>query len=206
MPDKYRNFHELHKVVPSRYYMITTEDRDSPIVIAAPHGGGIEPGTSEITKAIASEDLSYYLFEGVKGSGNCDLHITSTNFDEPQCLELLKKAEIVITVHGEDDSKKKVVYLGGLNKTIRNNIRNVLKRRRFSVKEHEDMQGLDTRNICNIGHFGAGVQLELTKGLRCTFFESLTREGRKIHTDRFREFCDGIREALDYSTEKEIVK
>lgn len=128
------------------------------------------------------------------------------NFDEPQCLELLEKAEIVITVHGED-SKDEVVYLGGLDQAIRNYIWHALELRGFLVKEHDkrNMQGLDMNNICNIGRSGAGVQLELTKGLRCTFFKSLTRGGRKNPTERFGEFCAGVREALD-SAEKEIVK
>jgi poly-gamma-glutamate hydrolase-like protein len=65
--DKYRNFAAL----------------------VAPHGGGIEPGTSELADAIAASDLSFYTFEGLKPSGNTDLHITSTRFDEPMCLTLL---------------------------------------------------------------------------------------------------------------------
>lgn len=197
MPDKYKNFDALRQAVLSCHYKITSEDKSSPIVIAAPHGGEIESGTSEIARAIASGDLSYYLFEGVQKSNNCDLHITSTNFNEPQCLELLKKAETVITVHGEK-SNNEIVYLGGLDQDRQNNIRNALKRRGFLVKKHIDinMQGTCPKNICNFGRSCEGVQLELTKGLRRTFFKSLNCEGRKTRTERFREFCDGIREGL----------
>ena len=53
--------------------------------IVSPHGGGIEPGTSEIADGIAVLDFSYYAFEGLKSQGNSDLHITSTRFDEPMC-------------------------------------------------------------------------------------------------------------------------
>jgi phage replication-related protein YjqB (UPF0714/DUF867 family) len=53
------------------------------VAVIAPHGGGIEPGTSELATAIAGDDFSLYLFEGLKSAGNGELHITSTNFDEP---------------------------------------------------------------------------------------------------------------------------
>lgn len=44
---------------------------------SAPHGGGIEPGTSEIADAIGGERGSFYTFGGLKSSGTADLHITS---------------------------------------------------------------------------------------------------------------------------------
>jgi phage replication-related protein YjqB (UPF0714/DUF867 family) len=71
----------------------------------APHGGGIEPGTSELADAIAGSDLSFYTFEGLKSSGNTDLHITSTRFDEPMCLTLLASSSVVVTLHGEHSTK-----------------------------------------------------------------------------------------------------
>ena len=39
-------------------------------VVVAPHGGGIEPGTSEVARMIAQDDLSLATFEGRKSSGN----------------------------------------------------------------------------------------------------------------------------------------
>ncbi|WP_261338761.1 poly-gamma-glutamate hydrolase family protein [Rhizobium leguminosarum] len=36
-----------------------------PVAIVAPHRGHIEPHTSEIAAAIAGEDFSLYLFEGL---------------------------------------------------------------------------------------------------------------------------------------------
>jgi phage replication-related protein YjqB (UPF0714/DUF867 family) len=45
------------------------------LAILAPHGGGIEPGTSELAEAVAGEGLSFYAFEGLKRSGNAVLHV-----------------------------------------------------------------------------------------------------------------------------------
>jgi len=196
VPDKYRTFAELHAAEPESY-AIDSRDRATEIVVVAPHGGGIELGTSEIALAIAGDDLSYYVFEGRKDDENGVLHITSTNFDEPRGLALLRSAHCAIAIHGEG-SEKEVVYLGGRNDSLKSAIGDSLAGKGYVVREHADagLQGLDKRNICNIGRAGAGVQLELSKGLRQLFFATLTRAGRKETTDRFDEFCGLVREAI----------
>ena len=69
--------------------------------VVAPHGGGIEPGTSELASAIAARDHSLYAFEGLKRADNLDLHVTSTRFDEPQCLALIASSvTLPLTEHG----------------------------------------------------------------------------------------------------------
>lgn len=198
MADEYKNFTALARAEGGNgTFSITCTDRHSSVVIAAPHGGGIEPGTSEIAKAIAARDLSYYLFEGVKPDDNLELHITSSNFDEPSCLELLKSAATVLTVHGED-SKHEVVYLGGLDKAAQVRIRQSLEEQSFRACDHTDpnLQGTHRINICNIGRSGAGVQIELSLGMRRSFFDSLRRSGRQKPTPRLQQFAAAIRRAL----------
>jgi phage replication-related protein YjqB (UPF0714/DUF867 family) len=81
-------------------------------VVIAPHGGGIEPGTSEIATRIAADDLAVALFEDLKPKANIDLHMASIHFDEPSCLALVQKARNVIAVSGEA-SNGQAVYLDG---------------------------------------------------------------------------------------------
>ena len=84
MPDTYCNFDEL--VAHQRRnvdYRIHASIRPSPVAIIAPHGGGIEPGTSELAQAIAGDNFSYYCFESVRLAENKQLHIASHRFDEP---------------------------------------------------------------------------------------------------------------------------
>lgn len=60
------------------------------------------------------------------------------------------------------------------------------------------LQGLDPQNnICNRGAVGAGVQLELSRAVRETLFESLTREGRKHPRPRFKAFVDAVARSLE---------
>lgn len=196
MTDTYANFKDLSLAEPGAY-SISARNPGSSICIAAPHGGGIEAGTSEIAKAIAADALAYYVFEGLKSSGNSTLHITSTNFDEPQGISLMRASSIVLTVHGEE-SDGETVYIGGLHAAAISALRDKLQQSGYSVQEHADpmLQGTDPRNICNIGQAGAGVQIELPRGLRKTFFTSLTLDGRKNPTARFFEFCGIVRQAM----------
>jgi len=195
MRDTYRNFAELRAAEPAEAFSTSVCDRASQVAVAAPHGGGIEPGTSEIAVAIAGADFSYYLFEGHKRQGNATLHITSANFDEPGGLALLRRAACVLTVHGEA-SETEAVYVGGLSDSLKNALRAALEGCGYRVRENADLQGVDGRNICNAGLTGAGVQLELSAGLRRSFFASLSREGRARPTARLAEFGGIVRETV----------
>ncbi len=117
MADKYRNFAELSRNETSGVdYSILIRQAKPAFAIVAPHGGGIEPGTSELADAIAANEFSFYSFEGLKSSGNTDLHITSTRFDEPMCLTVIRHTDLVVTLHGENSvADGEGVFLGGLN-------------------------------------------------------------------------------------------
>jgi phage replication-related protein YjqB (UPF0714/DUF867 family) len=197
MRDKYRNFAALAMAEPEGSFSISVRDTGTAVAIAAPHGGEIELGTSEIVRAVAADDLSYYVFEGTKARGNGDLHITSSNFDEPQCLCLLRAAYTVLTVHGED-SEHEVVYLGGRDCCALACLRRTLPSYGFTAREHSNpkLQGLHPNNICNIGRSGAGVQLELSRGLRRSFFVSLIGAGRVQRTHSLTRFTEAVRQAL----------
>jgi phage replication-related protein YjqB (UPF0714/DUF867 family) len=200
MADKYPNFATLarHERSGIDYRVLVRRERPA-FAIIAPHGGGIEPGTSEIADAIARERFSFSAFEGLKSSGNADLHITSTRFDEPMCLTVLDHSAVVLTLHGEhSDEDGEGVFVGGLDTDLGALIGTALTGKGFDVREHEDpnLQGLEKKNLCNRGTSGAGVQLELSRAVRKTLFDSLTREGRKHPTPRFGVFVRAVRKVL----------
>src|SRR5262245_27911874 len=116
MADKYRNFAALAAAERSGIdYDILARRAQTAFVIVAPHGGGIEAGTSELADAVAGATHSFYAFEGLKPSGNQDLHITSTRFDEPMCLSLIAASDVVVTLHGEHSEEDgEGVFMGGL--------------------------------------------------------------------------------------------
>ncbi|MBA3767082.1 MAG: poly-gamma-glutamate hydrolase family protein [Acidobacteria bacterium] len=196
--DTYRNFAELSKSErETRDYRRVIERRNSKITIIAPHGGGIEPGTSEIAKALAGGEFSLYCLEGLKVRGNYEaLHITGTNFDDPACVQLVNGSNIVLAIHG-CDSANKAVYVGGLNGNLKAQFIEVLRDAGFHAEEDvSSHSGSSSQNICNRGVSDGGVQLEISEGLRRTMFSGLNRRERQITTPIFDEFVAVIRAML----------
>ena len=169
-PDKYKSFEQMRLEEKEGIdYTIETSDRHTSVAIFAPHAGHIEPGTSEISKAIAREEFSIYCFEGLKpGRLHSDLHITSTNFDEPRALTLARKAEIVVTIHGRrDDGDSATIWLGGLENKLKEEVAAKLTATGFkAIASGHRLEGREPNNICNQGTRGAGVQFELPRTLR----------------------------------------
>jgi phage replication-related protein YjqB (UPF0714/DUF867 family) len=156
-----KNHEELNKD-----YKISISDVGSGITIIAPHGGKIEPGTSDIARKIATQRFNYYSFEGIKKENNGCLHITSHNFDEPMAVKIISDSHTVVAIHACTGNER-LVYLGGLDKILKEAIANELVSRGIIVpKGHGRFKGLNPDNICNRGANKKGVQLEITRGLR----------------------------------------
>jgi phage replication-related protein YjqB (UPF0714/DUF867 family) len=194
--DVYANFAQLEEAEREGVdFCITATRREKAVIaVVAPHGGEIEPGTSEAARAIAADDLSLALFEGRKSAGNARLHITSTRFDEPRCLALVRASDRILTVHGEG-SAAPVVFLGGRDRALGRRIRSALEKHGYRVEIHANpaLQGLAAENICNRGRRGAGVQFELSLGLRRMLFESLNAEGLKKPAAELARFAAAVR-------------
>ena len=200
MPDIFSNFKELsEKEIAGDAYSILLKQAKPAFAIVAPHGGGIEQGTSEIAYAIAGDDFSLYTFDALKMSGNSELHITSTHFDEPMCLTLIGRSKIVVTIHGEEsEGEGEGVFIGGLNHDLGASLGAALTAKGFNIRTHSDpkLQGIEPQNICNRGTSTAGVQFELSKTVRLSMFSSLTREGRKQTKPKFSDFVTTVRSVL----------
>jgi phage replication-related protein YjqB (UPF0714/DUF867 family) len=170
MDDMYGSFTTLAAAeTQGVHYRIVLADRGTSVVVLAPHGGSIEPGSSQIAEAIALEDYSLYCFEGLcPGRPHGDLHITSSRFDEPTALKLVTAAKTVIAVHGRvDRSDPKTVWMGGRDDVLRDAIASSLNASGFpAIINGHPLLGRDGANICNRGTSRAGVQLEIPRTLR----------------------------------------
>lgn len=165
--DRYASFAELCAAEPAAHFEIDCEKRiDSQVIVIAPHGGKIEVHTSEIARAIAGADFSYYSFSGMKHHDNRNLHITSHCFDEPSGVALVAKHRWVVAIHGCKGEMPQVL-LGGRDACLKRDIADRLAARGIQAEtgDHE-YQGLARDNICNRGAGGTGVQIELTMPFR----------------------------------------
>lgn len=188
--DKYRTYAELSEnEVENRDYRIRVSAvAGSGVVILAPHGGKIEFLTSELARSIAGADHNSYAFEGMKADGNGGLHITSSNFDEPEALALVTACAVVITVHGLSGEANEI-QIGGRDAALRTRIDSNLRKAGFDSRVETSGQfgGTDGSNICNRGTSGAGAQIEITAGLR-----RILREDGELYA----AFVNAVRNAV----------
>jgi phage replication-related protein YjqB (UPF0714/DUF867 family) len=180
------------------------------VLLAAPHGGGIEPGTSEILRAVANMGgWAWYEFAGFLRGGNKDaLHISSTLFDEPTLERLLPQTAFVVAFHGASTSEDPVVYIGGRWKLGKETLIEAINAagkdheiRAVDAMAHPDsehLQGLDPNNVTNRGRFGEGIQLEFSRGARNRLFPpNASREARGKRSKLLRPLARSIQFGIE---------
>ncbi|MER7274981.1 poly-gamma-glutamate hydrolase family protein [Dactylosporangium sp. NPDC000244] len=185
--------------------------------IVAPHGGGIEPGTSELCLAIAGYHpatmaatggalYDFWMFEGLRASNNGVLHVTSTHCDDPYARAICGGATRAVSLHGCTPSQAgfpdgtQAVLVGGGDAALRTALRNQLVAAGITAVDAGgvgELDGNDPANIINRTLSGAGAQLELTTPLRTAMFGTNTRAGRRnTTTTTFWTFAGAVRAAL----------
>ncbi|WP_406110188.1 poly-gamma-glutamate hydrolase family protein [Kitasatospora purpeofusca] len=189
--------------------------------VIAPHGGGIEGGTSELCLAIAGyhpADLAptpaagpvhdFWMFEGLRSSGNSALHVTSTHCDDTVARAMCAGSLNVLSLHGCTaaqaglEAGAAAVLVGGLNPAFRQYLMEEFAAagiRAVTASGEEEIAGISPENICNRSLLGMGAQLETTTELRAAMFAP----GRNTRTERaantlplFWAFTNAVRTAV----------
>ncbi|CAM5486959.1 hypothetical protein SALBM135S_05249 [Streptomyces alboniger] len=164
------------------------------------HGGGIEAGSGEMAREVAGTSMRYYELDGMKTSGNDDLHITSTKYDEPCALALVTTARRCLSFHGYLGADHgPMTAVGGLDAALAAQVTHALRAAGFAASAAgDDLAGTSPANICNKA-VGGGVQLEMSRALRRSFFPGgdLSRPVREsgARTEAFRRYAAALRAA-----------
>lgn len=195
------------------------DQRSSSTTIIAPHGGGIEPGTSELCLATAGYHpatmcvtpaggpiYDYWMFEGLRTSGNGELHVTATHCDDDIAVALCAGACNVLAIHGCAyprtglSEQLQAVLVGGRNAAFRHVLMEELTTAGFQAIDATgvaSLGGVSPNNIANRTLLGMGAQLELTAPLRSAMFLANTHAARKHSaTDVFWRFVGAARAAI----------
>ncbi|GAA4884350.1 hypothetical protein GCM10023235_76470 [Kitasatospora terrestris] len=118
--------------------------------VIAPHGGCIEPGTSELCLAVAGyrpEDATavagtpqydYWMFEALRTGFHDALHITSTHCDDPAALAIVGGSAYAVSLHGRSDlppskGPAKQVLIGGADTVFMQRVHDTLVQYRNAV-------------------------------------------------------------------------
>lgn len=187
--------------------------------IIAPHGGGIEAGTSELCLAVAGYHPAtlaatpaagpthdYWMFEGIRSSGNADLHVTASNCDDTPALSVAAGALNVVALHGCTPgtaglpANAQAVAVGGRNAAFRTALINAYTAAGFTAFDATGiaaLAGTAPANIVNRTLLGMGAQLEITTPLRTAMFGTNTVAQRRNTTNTvFWDFVAATRAAI----------
>lgn len=184
MADLYASYSDLaaHETEGVSYVRRSVPVADATWSSIAIHGGGIEPGSGEVARAVGAGLMAHYEFAGIKSTGNTSLHVTSTNFDEPTCQAIVTSSLRCLSFHGYTGTAGvPETSLGGLDTATADRLRSALTRAGFLVIDAaQEISGNDPVNVANRTSIAAGVQLEMSHALRASFFPNgdLTRAMR----------------------------
>lgn len=165
MADIYTSLEDLVRREPATDYRVVVRDRQSRVTVVAPHGGRIEPGTSQLAETIAGESWNLFAFEGLKPRGNGALHVTSTRFSHPELELLLARSTVGVSVHGMAEPGL-LIEVGGLNARLVRLVSRELSLERFDVYDAPPSRSAQSpQNFIN-RVAGGGIQLEVSQELR----------------------------------------
>lgn len=196
--------------------MVEKQATDAPEtqkIVMAIHGGGIEPGTSEIALAVAGyhpdtlvtsiDDLGlhdFWLFEGLLPSGNGKLHVTASHYDEPIATELVQNARRCISLHGCSDTQANgKIQIGGLDLELGDIVLEELTIAGIpaEITTNEKLGGDLPNNIANKTKILGCVQLEMGTSYRSSLFGTNTQPQRKKTTNtQFWLLVGALRKAM----------
>jgi len=183
----YRSLQELEASEQTQSWSKIATPRESEWLIAAIHGGRIERFTERIAEAIAGSQHSLYCFLGLRDRSR-ELHIPSHLFKCPQFQSLQRLSRFTPSIHGQRDEVAQCIYIGGANTQRAQMFAKALSEAGFEIKTTPpELAGLDPNNFVN-RTAEQGVQLEISMGLRRTFFDESGDS-----TELFARFVETIR-------------
>ncbi|MFF6776795.1 poly-gamma-glutamate hydrolase family protein [Streptomyces sp. NPDC012637] len=162
--------------------------------VLAPHGGGIEAGTSELCMAVAGykpfdydidpataaepdePQRDFWMFEALASSST--QHVTSTHCNDPAAVAVCSSNLYAVSLHGFSSEEKKII-IGGRDERLKRNLYEAFTASGFAsamvvdvviAAPGDPINGDDSRNIVNRTRTGAGAQLEISTPLREAMF------------------------------------
>jgi phage replication-related protein YjqB (UPF0714/DUF867 family) len=108
-------------------------------------------------------------------------------------MTMLREANWVVTIHGCRDVEP-IVWVGGRGLRRGDRLIDGLQEAGIPAQrcDRPGLRGLDPHNLCNRGRSSAGVQLEISFGLRQMMFTDLYRRRMRCRTSLFYRMVDTL--------------
>lgn len=172
------------------------------VMIVAPHGGNLEKATTELTKLVANHNhYNYYSFTVLNHTGLEKFHVTSSHYNDPTLLNMIKSKDFAISIYGAKETNP-VIYLGGLDISLKQVIKHELIKQHFVVKPSPIYLGGNLKkNFINRDFKDKGVQLELSTTFRQSLFinenlSSKSRENKDNWSPDMYKFANALNKAI----------
>lgn len=176
-----------------RDYSTTIIQQGADVVVVSFHGGGIEAGSSELATEVADKfGWSHYSFTAHPTSSCLGgqsvfarMHITATNFDDPEAVSLVTSHKKAIAIHGYSNSRgnsKGTICVGGANSAQGAEFINYMGQHKASAAGYSltpvnaaagkssacsGLTGTASKNLVNRTAAGqGGLQLEMSDALK----------------------------------------
>ncbi len=199
MADRFPSLEALKQHFKPKDYRIRCLRRNSPVTVISAHGGYIEAGTSAIVNAIAGRNYNLFDFQCLSQANAKDMHVTSTRFRCPELDKLLSASTVAVSVHGMGHQGEPTIWLGGMNRQLKEITLKVLRAQGFDVNpDGPRYRGESPENIVNLPS-QQGIQLEISNELMDTLFRGhafLLDRRRLAPTKRFKALVRSMRLAL----------
>ncbi|MFH9731884.1 poly-gamma-glutamate hydrolase family protein [Streptomyces sp. NPDC017260] len=143
------------------------------LVHIAVHGGAIEPGTSQLAEYAAGPNGACYTFMALSDVTASQLSLDALGFDEPFAVANVANSARTVSWRGVADLREaeEVCYVSGLDDILVALVVQELNEAGF-VTDVPPLRfaGGEPANITNRNRNRGGVQLDLTRSLRRSFF------------------------------------
>lgn len=143
------------------------------LVHVAIHGGAIEPPTSQLALYCAGSAGAHSSFEALSDLKAAALALPAASFDEPFALVNVGNSARTVSWRGVEDQREaeEVTYVSGIDDVLVSLVTQELNAAGF-VTDTPPLRfgGGDPLNIANKNRARAGVQIDLTRSLRKSFY------------------------------------
>ena len=198
---KYSSYQEMIRTEKSGVdFKVVYRAGSRSFLVAAPHGGQIEPGSSELADAIAGDTFGFYAFVGLKRDSS-DLFLPSSGFSEPELTRVSKTYSTIVAIHVIPGSER-LIYVGGNYRQVADFITRALASAGYQVKAPpEDASAYSATNFINKSIIG-GVQIELSSAIVEDMFRGPAtneriRQDRTRRTPEFNRFVQAVTAVLE---------
>ncbi|KTD49034.1 hypothetical protein Lrub_1385 [Legionella rubrilucens] len=184
--DVYTTLQELKQNEQASAWREEGISRNSWLLVAAPHGGTIEPFTQVIARHLAYPHYNLFIFEGLRRPGRT-LHVTSTRFRTPELARLQQEARVTLAIHGMKGRLQRLTLTGGLNSLLQRHLCEALQSGGFETGLcGGSLSGMNPDNFINLTP-EYGVQLEISRG---------ERDALREDPERFHHYLEHLRRGL----------